>query len=93
MATQPGLWASGLITGIILTLGIKWSKWVNLVGIPLAALFFYVAWDTLRQPYIGPAILKEQGTPYIIALYGSAGLVATGVVLGNYLNKFRRKNA
>jgi len=93
MATQPSLWFSGGLVGVLLVLGIRWSKWVNFIGVPLAVLFFYFAWNTLRQPYIGPAIIKEQGTPYILALYGSAALVALGVVLGNYLNKLRCRNA
>lgn len=89
MASQPGIWVSGVVVGILLTLGIRWSRWGNLVGVPVAAGCFYFAWDTLNQPHIGPAIIKEQGTPYIIALYGSAALVAMGVLLGNYLNKLR----
>lgn len=93
MATQPGLWVSGGIVGIVLVWGIWKSKWVNFVGAPLAVLFFYFAWDTLRQPDIGPAIIKEQGSAYILALYGSAVLVVLGVVLGNYLNRLKCRNA
>ena len=89
MATQPGLWLSGLLAGLVVALGIRWSKWLNIIGLPLAALFFYFAYDTLAQPDIGPAIIKEQGKPYIMALYGAAVLVFIGVVTGNYLNKVK----
>jgi len=91
MASQPGTWVSGVVVGILLALGIRWSKWGNLAGVPVAAGFFYFAWETLHQPHIGPAIIKEQGTPYIIALYGSAVLVAMGVLLGNYLNNLKAR--
>ena len=89
MPTQSGLWVSGVAVGGFLTFAIRWSKWVNLIGLPLVGLFFYLAWDTLRQPYIGAAIINEQGKLYIVALYGSAILVTIGVALGNYLNTLR----
>ncbi|MCG8512052.1 MAG: hypothetical protein MI741_22785, partial [Rhodospirillales bacterium] len=54
---------------------------------PVAILFFYLAYDTLAQPDIGPAIVKEQGKPYIFALYGSSILVLIGVVIGNLLGR------
>jgi hypothetical protein len=93
MPTQPGLWITGLITGAIVALLLRWSKWLNILAAPLVLLFFYFAYDTLAQPDIGPAIIKEQGTPYIIALYGSAVLVLVGTVVGNILNKVKYKNA
>ena len=87
MATQPGLWFSGLIAGILVAAAVRWTKWLNLIGVPLVVLFFYFAYDTLAQPNIGPAIIREQGVPYIIALYGSAVLVLLGLIAGNYLRK------
>lgn len=89
MATQQSLWLSGLLAGFVVAVCIRWSKWLNLVGVPLAVLFFYFAYDTLAQPDIGSAIIQEQGTPYILALYGSAILVVIGVLIGNYLNKVK----
>ena len=89
MATQPDLWLSGLLVGVLIAAGIRWSKWLNLVGLPLTALFVYFAYDTLAQPDIGPAIIREQGGHYIVALYGSASLALIGVLIGNYLFKVK----
>ena len=93
MATQPELWVQGGLVGCVLAAAIRWSKWVNLIGLPLVVLFFYLAYDTLAQPDIGPAIINEQGSPYIIALYGSATLVLLGVAAGNYMFRAKCKNA
>lgn len=93
MATQLELWITGLISSIVLAVMLRWSKWLNIIAIPVTALFFYFSYDTLTQPYIGPAIIKEQGNPYIFALYGSAVLVLMGVFIGNLLNKRRSNNA
>ncbi len=87
MVTQQELWLSGLLTWLVIAVFIRWSTWLNLLGVPLAALFLYFAYDTLAQPDIGSAIIQEQGTPYILALYGSAILVVIGVLIGNFLNK------
>ena len=89
MATQSGLWLSGFIAGALLAVFIRWSRWANIIGLPLIALFFYFAYDTLAQPDIGPAIIREQGAPYIVALYGSAVLVLVGLLVGNYLYKVK----
>lgn len=93
MATQPELWAQGAVVGCILGVAIRWSKWVNIVGFPIVALFFYLAYDTLAQPDIGPAIIKEQGSSYIVALYGSATLALIGLAIGNYMFRGKCKNA
>jgi hypothetical protein len=89
MATQSELWITGLVGGIVLSAMVRWSKWLNFLAIPIVVLFFYLAYDTLAQPYIGQAIVKEQGKPYIYALYGSSIIVLTGVVIGNILGKWR----
>lgn len=89
MFTQQELWLSGLLTGLGAAVFIRWSTWLNLLGVPLAALFLYFAYDTLAQSDIGSAIIQEQGTPYIFALYGSAILVVVGVLIGNFLNKVK----
>ncbi|GGY59375.1 hypothetical protein GCM10011297_34910 [Bacterioplanes sanyensis] len=93
IASQPSLWVSGALLSSILAVSIRWSSWLNLAGLPLVALLFYSAWNTLNQPYIGPAIIEEQGLPYVFALYGSAVLTGLGLLLGNYLNKLKRRNA
>ena len=93
MATQSELWVTGIIFGIVLALLLLWSKWMNIIALPIAFLFFYFAYDTLAQPDIGPAIIKEQGKPYIFALYGSASFVLLGVCIGNIMNKLKGRKA
>lgn len=92
MPTQSGLWITGLVGGTVAALLLRSSKRLNILAVPLVLLFFYFAYDTLAQPDIGPAIIKEQGTPYVMALYGSAVLVLMGIIVGNVLNKMKRKN-
>lgn len=89
--SQQGLWVSGVTIGIVLIILLRWTRWINILAIPLTLFFFYFAYDTLIQPDIGSAIIEEQGKSYVIALYGSATLVLLGVMLGNILYIKKKK--
>ena len=86
MNSQAGLYFSGFLTGCLLALLIRWSKWANLIAWPLVGLFFYFAYETLADPFVGPAIIQEQGVAYVFASYGSGVLVLIGAIYGNCLS-------
>lgn len=85
MPSQAGLYLTGFFAGSLLSLLIRWSKWANLVAWPLVVVFSYYAYDTLFDPFIGPAIIHEQGKSYIFASYASPILVLCGAIYGNFL--------
>lgn len=87
MPSQQNLWVTGLVLAVCLGLAVRWSTWANLFAWPLAGLFFYGAYDLLTQADVGPAIMREQGSAYMIAAYGSAVLVLVGVIAGNLLRR------
>ena len=93
MNSQAGLYFSGLLAGGLLLLLVRWSIWANIIAVPLVGLFFYFAYETLADPFVGPAIIQEQGVSYVFALYGSAALVLVGAVYGNYLLFKAKKKA
>ena len=82
--TQSSIWLAGISIGLLLVLLLVWSKWINVLAIPIVIFFFMFAFGTLHSD-IGPAIIKEQGVPYIVALYGSASFAFVCLVLGNIL--------
>ena len=90
MPTQQEIWLTGIIVSFVFIILLRWAKWINILAIPLTILFFYFAFDTLTQPDIGPAIVKEQGKTYILALYGSTTSVLLSVIVGNILNRKRK---
>ena len=87
MATMSQLWMQGVIVGSVLLLLIWWSRWFAILGIPVAMFFGLASYSTFSDPYVGPAIINEQGIPYIISSYGSSALIFIGVIVGVLLNR------
>ena len=92
MATQTELWLAGATVGSVLMAGIAWKSWINYLATPIMILFFYAAYSTLSEPFIGPAVVREQGISYILALYGSGAIVLIALLAGNYIRKVRKKS-
>ncbi len=77
---------------IILLVLIRWSIWFSVLGVITILLFSVISYQTLSDPCVGPAIIKEQGMPYIFASYGSVLLMAVGFFAGLTLNRRRNKH-
>ncbi|WP_155735506.1 hypothetical protein [Pseudoalteromonas luteoviolacea] len=91
MATIPELWLHGLIFGVPVYFLTAWRKGFLFLGISFALLFAYAAYATLSDPYVGAAIIKEQGIPYIIASYSAAVIIALFTAFGLVKNSFKLK--
>ncbi|WP_444886891.1 hypothetical protein [Microbulbifer sp. JMSA008] len=87
MTSIPVMWAQGAVGAIILMFLIRRFIWASVLGFLVVAFFTYASYATFDNPHIGPAIIKEQGTPYIVAAYGSAALMAVGLCWGIFLNR------
>lgn len=83
MSSQPSLYVSGALVGAILLVLVRWSKWANVVALPVALFSIIGAYDTLSDQAVMQAISAEQGPWYTWALWASAALIVAGVVIGN----------
>ena len=92
MASISHLWIQGFVGAIILFVLIRWSIWFSILGVVIVFLFSVISYQTLSDPFVGTAIIKEQGTPYIFATYGSVLLMAVGCLAGLILNRKRNKH-
>lgn len=93
MATISELWLQGLIVGAILFALVRWSHWYSVLAAVVVIFFFIASQKTFTDPYIGPAIMQEQGNRYKVASYGSVCLMLFGILSGLFINRRRRKNA
>ena len=93
MPTITQLWLQGLIGAILLLLLIRRFIWASILGFCVVPFFAFASYDMLADPFVGPAIMKEQGTSYIVSAYGSVVLMFAGLAVGIYLNLKRNKNA
>lgn len=91
MASIPTMWVQGLVGALVLLFLARRFIWASMFGALVVAFFTYAAYATFSDPHIGPAIIQEQGTPYIVGAYGSAALMGAGLVTGIYLNRRRCK--
>ena len=76
--TYSDLWVWGLaLNGLAIGLS-SWRWWCGLLVLPISALWAVGVLDMLHDPFVGPAILREQGRSYLHACYVSTLLVLSG---------------
>ena len=87
------LWGFGIVVTLIFTFLVRIYRMAALVGILVIGLYAYTIADIVDDPFVGPAVLEEQGVSYLIASYGSITLIALGVAFGVFLNFKRNQSA
>lgn len=90
VSSIPEHWMVALPVAAIMLLAARWRWWLALpLALPLLALICAgLALPT--EPYIGPALLQEQGWPYFGSLWGSDVVMAAGLGVGAWLGWRRR---
>ena len=91
MASIPQLWVQGIVIAIILFALVRWSVWLSIFAIVVITFFGIATYETLADPYVGPAIMKEQGVPYAVSAYSSVVAMLIGFVGGFMLNRRKLK--
>ena len=69
ISTVSELWLHGFIFGCIMYFLVLWHISFVLLALSLLSFFVFTAFDTLNDPHVGAAIIREQGASYIVALY------------------------
>lgn len=87
MASIPELWIQGIVCAVILLALVRWSVWFSILAIITITVFSVATYETFADPFIGPAIMKEQGVAYAVSSYGSVVVMFTGFVIGVVLNR------
>ena len=91
MATIPELWLHGIVFGLGIYFLIRWRIGFILLAILFITFFAYAAFSTLSDPHVGVAVIREQGTPYIIASYSAPVIITICSVLGVIKNRRKLK--
>ena len=85
-ASLSQIWWTDIAIGIVALVLARYRFVLGLVMLPICLLIAYVDHDTLADPYIGEALIAEQGQAYVWAVYGGAffmhALLAIGLWLG-----------
>jgi hypothetical protein len=84
-ASHLQLWVEGIVVGgLALVAGVFRPVLGILIGLLFGLLFGYAAYDTFVDPYIGPAVLAEQGEIYRVSVYASPTLCVLGAFIGAF---------
>jgi predicted neutral ceramidase superfamily lipid hydrolase len=89
--TISQLWSQGFIIGLIAFMGSIYRIWTGVISGLLALFFSFYISQILTDPFVGSAIINEQGTSYIIAVWGSIVLMIFLLTIGFVINLRKRK--
>ena len=92
LPSMSQLWAQGAVVSAVLLILIWRNIWFSILGAAAAVLFRVMSYDSLADPFVGPAIITEQGNLYVFSSYGSVALIVLGSALGCVLNRKRLRN-
>jgi hypothetical protein len=85
--TILGLWFGGVTFGLLAFLAARWRRWAALRFLAVVLLGAAAVWMELRDPFVGPAILREAGRSYPWHLAISTGIASVLALAGMALPK------
>ena len=80
--TQESMILWGIIGSLAIIFSARFKPWLLTLVLPLPVLYFYGLILEINDPYVGPAILNEAGTPYINYAYLLSALLAFSPFIG-----------
>src|SRR5262245_56767860 len=86
----PEVWLWSGLGAVVAYAASRYRLWAGLLVSPAAALVSGAAIATVMDPHVGPAVVEEQGWPYVATAYGSLGSIVLAVVAGTYLRRSSR---
>jgi hypothetical protein len=93
VSSVPEHWIRAVPIAAVLLLAARWRWWLALpLALPLGAMI-WAGVELPREPYIGPALLQEQGWTYFASLWCSDVVMAAGLAVGASLGWRRRSRA
>jgi hypothetical protein len=86
------VWLTGIFLGTIGFAAATYRKWAAIVAGIISLTFCYVHFSVISDPFVGKAIVKEQGSKYVLSVYGSITAMLLPVLVGFFLRKKTKKD-
>jgi hypothetical protein len=93
VASVPQLWLTGVIAGVVALLAGRYRFTLGVILLPISIFLVFAGLEPVRDPFVGPAIISEQGQAYAVAAYGSAFVLLALHLAGLWLSWRRRQRA
>jgi hypothetical protein len=93
MDKEPGrllIWGWSVLAAVIVYGLCRFRPWSAAVTLPLALSLSAAIALELADPFVGPAILAEEGWPYVASVVGATILIVSGHVAGLVAHRRRR---
>lgn len=82
VATLGDIWFFAAVISLACFFVTAWRRRAALVALPLIALGAFIITSEVRDPYIGPAILRELGRGYVTQAYIAAVVPVVLLAIG-----------
>ena len=93
VASIPQLWLTGALAGVVALLASRYRITLGTILLPISMLLVFAGLEPIHDPYVGPAVISEQGQIYVVAVYGSAIMLLALHFVGLWLGWRRRQRA
>ena len=93
VASIPQLWITAAVAGVVAFLAGGYRFTLGLILLPVSAFLILAGLEPVRDPFVGPAVVSEQGQAYVVAAYGSAVILLLLHLAGLWLGWRRRYKA
>jgi len=93
VASIPQLWIIASAVGVVTFLASRYRFALGLVLLPVSVLLILAGLEPVRDSFVGPAVISEQGQAYVVAVYGSATILLALHLAGLWLGWRRRYRA
>ena len=87
----PGVWLWSLVASVLSVLLTRLRWWLVFLSLPVAAFLPVRIVLECHDPFVGPAILSEGGSDYVLQVYLALVLVVLANAVGLFL--YRRAHA
>ena len=90
VASIQQLWIAAAVAGFVAFLVARYQFALGLILLPVSVVLIISGLEPVRDPFIGPAVISEQGQAYVWAVYGSATILLALHLVGLWLGWRRR---
>jgi hypothetical protein len=91
MPSISRIWVEGMIIGFVGFFLARFRIWTGAIFFIFTLFFCIGTYGLISDPFVGKAIIAEQGVPYIVAVCGSIILMVAPLLIGLFLRHKKAK--
>ena len=93
VASVPSLWITAFAAGALALLAGRYKLLLGVALLPISLFLVAASLEPVLDPYVGPAVVQEQGEAYLASVYASCAVILSLHLFGLWLGFRRRRTA